>query len=230
MRRVLQAFTLIELLVVITIIAVLAGLLAPAMSTARYRARSLACISNMHQLGVAFQMYANDWEGRVPRSAQDITDPNAGFYPGARWTVHLQWRKYLPGSTPELYWQFPAEHSKSMFLCPSDPSSEQVGGLTYPPTHQELGGSYLYNAETIAVDGLIPHGQSPLKILLIDGRVKDASGFPYTFNQTDFATAMKTPAFPTTKRHVGRSNALFLDWHVENLNPSSVTTNNVVLN
>ena len=60
---VFRRFTLIELLVVIAIIAVLAGILMPALSSARARARSAACASNLKQLGVMQQQYTDLYEG-----------------------------------------------------------------------------------------------------------------------------------------------------------------------
>jgi|SRR6185369_14811940 prepilin-type N-terminal cleavage/methylation domain-containing protein len=76
------AFTLTELLVVIVIIAILAALLLPALASAKESARRSACLSNLKQIGIAIQTYAQDHYGRIPYgpTAPPFSHP-AEFYP-----------------------------------------------------------------------------------------------------------------------------------------------------
>src|ERR671937_1224431 len=88
-----SAFTLIELLVVIAIIAILAAILFPVFAQAREQARKTTCLSNEQQIGLAFRMYAQDydetytWQGKA--LGDDVGDYGA---PGAKpnWIMELQ--------------------------------------------------------------------------------------------------------------------------------------------
>lgn len=73
-----RGFTLVELLVVIGIIALLISILLPSLARARAAARAVACLSNLKQIGVGFQIYANEFKGVWPKPATPMTNP-------ARW-------------------------------------------------------------------------------------------------------------------------------------------------
>lgn len=69
-------FTLIELLVVIAIIAILAAILLPVLASAKEKGKRAKCMSNLHQIGMALQIYANDNQDYLPEWS--ASDPSAG--------------------------------------------------------------------------------------------------------------------------------------------------------
>ncbi len=80
-RQVRSGFTLIELLVVISIIALLVGILLPALGAARRTAQNVQCRSNERQMGVAIFIYAEQNKGTLPFGVN-----NGGSYPEEEWT------------------------------------------------------------------------------------------------------------------------------------------------
>ena len=101
----LHALTLIELVIVCAIIAVLVGIVWVVMAPAREKARQAVCISNLTQIGHAFRMYRDDWDGVEPQKGVQLE----------YWELGLPPYKGSPNRCVEPYLK-----AKSVWICPSE--------------------------------------------------------------------------------------------------------------
>lgn len=149
-----SAFTLVELLVVIAIVAILASLLLPALAGARRGAERARCTSNLHQFGLAAQLYWDDHEGASFRYLRGATNGGDLYWFGWLERGEEGSRRFDPAQGA-LWPYLPA---RGIELCPA----LRRHGLDFKPKADTATGGYGYNLSLSA-----PLGQVPVRVTAI---------------------------------------------------------------
>jgi prepilin-type N-terminal cleavage/methylation domain-containing protein/prepilin-type processing-associated H-X9-DG protein len=196
-RRSVRAFTLIELLVVISIIALLIGILLPALASARKSAQASQCMSNMRQIGVGMQIYTDLYKGYFP----NVHGPT---YPPPSPPTYGEWWEMIEATTPEF--------SRQFMVSPADPYANQLAVSDKYPDGKLIV-SYIINAhfafckkrDTV----LMPSEKIMVSTRADEGGVLGHQGYAAFKAQSSWRGNIHDQRYPAG------SNYLYVDSHVQ---------------
>lgn len=198
-----HGFSLIELLVVVSVMAILVSLLLPAINSARARARSIICQSQMRQITSATLQYTQDYSGFLPRSTHSVLSAPNQMPWGCALYCYINGCPYT-GSGPEWDRLF-----NGLYRCPAD--RRRTGQYSYglnsclELTAQENGGRTWTRVDQMPMASRV----------IVYGELKSSSaGIDHIM-----ANVWKYGGKPEVdkSRHGTHSNYAFLDGHVESL-------------
>ena len=205
-----SAFTLIELLVVIAIIAILAAILFPVFAQARESARLSSCLSNMKQLGLSWNMYAQDYDEVYPLSRSvgypDKMGDDCAARDFATYGLKLTWKDATQ----------PYIKNKQIYRCPSNPNNDFQAEGSDPQMKISYG-----------TNGVVMWGWAPLRMATLNRPAETVMILESTWNCADlgdWVARINTPpacgwgqGFNLHRGTKGIMNWAFFDGHAKAL-------------
>ncbi len=231
------AFTLIELLVVIAIIAMLIGILIPALSAARQQARGAVCISNIRQLNVGLLHYATDYKEVVwPAYPKLVYSPDGGAWARLKNPVPDPKVAYVPG----YIWDYVSNVDR-IAECPHNKRRKSVGtvgnnifnsGTALDFDYTFLSSMQGIKLSTTAITGFLDNPQIHAVNVMPPSKpaatavMRNFRGTPVFFEEhtvwynEKVADGLFGNQDQLEQRHGGRGSLAFLEGHAESFTPS----------